>query len=44
MNTLKTPQTIVWKKKSVGKKYKPFTIGKTTQKMKFGEESSPTHY
>jgi hypothetical protein len=29
--------------KSLGKKYKPFAIGKTTQKMNFGEERSPTH-
>jgi hypothetical protein len=30
--------------KSLDRKYKPFAIGKTTQKMHFGEESSPTHY
>jgi hypothetical protein len=29
--------------KSLDRKYKPFAIGKTTQKMNFGEERSPTH-
>jgi hypothetical protein len=30
--------------KSLGKKYKPFSIGKITKKLIFGEEHSPTHY
>jgi hypothetical protein len=30
--------------KTLDKKYKPFAIGKTTKKLIFGEEHSPTHY
>jgi hypothetical protein len=29
--------------KSLDMKYKPFAIGKKTQKLNFGEELSPTH-